>query len=150
MINKYRLGFNVGGVILFLIIMIPNFIWFVAPAPHDILRSDSTTTLLDSIASVCQVLMIMVLCLVKSKECPRFKLKSPFIILTLINCLMYFGMWGLYYLGITFPYIIIGLCLFPCLAFILYAIDRRNLIAAILAGLFTICHLAYGIINFII
>lgn len=50
--RKYRVGFDFRGLILFLIIMIPNFIWFIVPAPNDILRNDSLTPHIDMIASV--------------------------------------------------------------------------------------------------
>ncbi len=34
MLKKYKIGFDIWGALLFLIIMIPNFIWFVIPAPN--------------------------------------------------------------------------------------------------------------------
>lgn len=40
MLKKYEFGFDVGCLLLFLIIMIPNFIWFAAPAPNDVLRME--------------------------------------------------------------------------------------------------------------
>ena len=43
MLKNYRIGFDWIGLILFLIIMIPNFIWFVVPAPNDVLRTESVT-----------------------------------------------------------------------------------------------------------
>ena len=42
---------DVSGLLLFLIIMIPNFIWFAVPAPNDILRTDSITGTFDTVAS---------------------------------------------------------------------------------------------------
>ena len=68
MLKKYKLGFDIWGALLFLIIMVPNFIWFVVPAPNDILRVDSITKTLDTVASVCQVLMIIVLCILINRE----------------------------------------------------------------------------------
>ena len=41
--KKYRFGFDVWALVLFFIIMIPNFVWFVVPAPNDILRGESIT-----------------------------------------------------------------------------------------------------------
>ena len=61
MLKKYRMGFDVWGLIVFLIIMIPNFIWFAVPAPNDILRTESVTVAIDTIGSICQVLMIFAL-----------------------------------------------------------------------------------------
>lgn len=43
MLKKYKLSFEVWGLLLFLIIMIPNFIWFAISAPNDILRANSIT-----------------------------------------------------------------------------------------------------------
>ena len=68
MLKKYKLSFDIWGLLLFLIIMIPNFIWFLYPAPNDVLRADSVTGGIDNIASVCQVLMVMVLCIFVNKE----------------------------------------------------------------------------------
>lgn len=45
MIKKYKIGFDIWGLIIFIIIMIPNFIWFAVPAPNDILRGESITVL---------------------------------------------------------------------------------------------------------
>lgn len=71
MLKKYEFGFDVGCLLLFLIIMIPNFIWFAAPAPNDVLRMDSITETLDSVASICQVLMITILCVFRNRECKK-------------------------------------------------------------------------------
>ena len=35
--KKYKIGFDIWGLIIFIVIMIPNFIWFAVPAPNDIL-----------------------------------------------------------------------------------------------------------------
>ena len=102
MLKKYKLSFDIWGLLLFLIIMIPNFIWFLYPAPNDVLRADSVTGGIDSIASVSQVLMVMVLCIFVNKE--RCKLRmSSLIIITLICGLLYFACWiSYYYIGIDY------------------------------------------------
>lgn len=51
-LKKFRIGFDVWALVLFLIIMIPNFIWFTVPAPNDILREESVTVVVDMIAVV--------------------------------------------------------------------------------------------------
>ena len=66
--QKYKFGFDLWGLVLFFIIMIPNFIWFAVPAPDDILRAESKTEVIDTIASVCQVLMVISLCIFVNKE----------------------------------------------------------------------------------
>lgn len=37
--GKYRFGFDFWGLILFLLVMVPNFIWFAVPAPNDVKSS---------------------------------------------------------------------------------------------------------------
>ena len=60
--SHYRFGFDIWGLLLFLLVMLPNFIWFAGPAPNDVLRTESVTPVVDLIASVCQVLTVACLC----------------------------------------------------------------------------------------
>ena len=62
--KNYRLGFDPWGLGQFLLIMLPNFIWFALPAPNDILRTESVTPLIDAIAQVFQIIMAALLCAV--------------------------------------------------------------------------------------
>ncbi|MCM1234030.1 MAG: hypothetical protein NC489_28330 [Ruminococcus flavefaciens] len=148
-LKNYRLDFDLWGLLLFLLIMIPNFIWAAVPAPNDILRTDSITEMLDAAASVCQVLMIFILCVLRNAACKKIGI-SPFIITTVICCLLYFASWIVYYTGIVNAVVILGLTIPPCLSFLFFAIDRKNKIAIIPICIFTICHMIYGIVNFII
>lgn len=146
--EKYKFGFDVAGLILFLLVMAPTFIWMAIPAPNDILKAESTTPMVDAIGSVCQILCIASLCMIINKE--RGKLRfSPLVIATIACVVMYFFGWVLYYSGFTSAWIILLLTIPPCAAFILFALDRKNLPAVVFAIGFTICHLIYGIVNFI-
>ncbi|MGN1113707.1 MAG: hypothetical protein ACI4RC_01140 [Oscillospiraceae bacterium] len=147
--KKYRLGFDFWGLALFLVIMIPNFIWFAVPAPNDILRAESTTMMVDTIASICQVLMIVALCVIINKERKRLSI-NKLIMAVIICCLLYFISWIFYYVGVTNALVILGLTISPCLAFLFYAVDRKNMIAVVPVSIFMICHLIYGIFSFII
>lgn len=149
MLKKYKLGFDIWSLVLFLIIMIPTFIWAVVPAPNDILRATSITKILDMIASICQVLMIIALCIFINQERKKLSI-TPFIIAVITCCLLYFASWISYYLGTVNTIVILGLTIPPCLAFLFWAIDRKNVIAVIPISIFTICHLIYGIVNFVI
>lgn len=150
MLKKYKFCFDMWGLLLFLIIMIPNFIWFIFPAPNDILRSKSITVTIDTVASVCQILMIAALCIIKNGDRDRKMRISPFVIIVAGCCLLYFLSWIVYYGGIVNEIVILGLTIPPCLAFLFFAIDKNNGIAVIPISIFTICHLIYGIVNFII
>lgn len=147
--KNFKLGFDIGGLILFGVIMIPNFIWFIVPAPNDILRIESVTNTLDMIASVCQVMMIIILCLIINKNCEK-TVHKWFVFGIVVSCLFYFIGWIFYYNSVSNPLIILDLCITPCLAFLLYGIAKRNVIAIVPTIIFMICHLIYGIVNFII
>ena len=149
MLKKYKLGFEIWGLLLFLIMMIPNFIWFVIPAPNEILRDNTVTEKMDTIASICQVLMVVSLCIFTNRESKKLCV-TPFMIIVAGCCLLYFISWIVYYVGIANVIIILGLTILPCAAFLFFAIDRKNKIAMIPILAFTICHLIYGIVNFII
>lgn len=146
--NQYRFGFDMWGLILFLLVMIPNFIWFAVPAPNDVLRVESVTPVVDVIASVCQVLTVACLCFVINQE--RDKLRfSPLVIATMVCVAVYYVGWVLYYSGIVSEWVILLLTIPPCLAFILFAADRKNLPAVLFATGFAVCHLIFAIMNFI-
>lgn len=146
--KNYKFSFDVLGLAIFLIIMIPNFIWFAVPAPNDILRTESKTAVVDTIASVCQVLFVASLCIIVNKNRGRLRF-TPKIIAAACCTVIYFIGWGLYYAGITLPFVMIFLTLPPCLAFLFFALDRKNYIAAVFISAFTVCHFIYGIVNFI-
>lgn len=149
MLKKYKMGFDIHGLLIFLIIMIPTFIWSVVPASNDILRVESTTKVADTIGSVCQVLMIAALCMLINQE--RSKLKvTGCIVATIVFAVLYFASWVFYYTGVTNAVVILGLTVCPCLAFLMFAIDRKNYIAVIPIIGFMVCHVIYGVLNFIV
>lgn len=146
--KNYKFSFDVWGLAIFLIIMIPNFIWFAIPAPNDILRTESKTAVIDTIASVFQVLFAVSLCVIVNKNRGRLRF-TPKIITAACFTIIYFVGWVLYYAGITSPFVMIFLTLPPCLAFLFFSLDRKNYIAAVFISVFTVCHFVYGIVNFI-
>lgn len=148
MIKKYRFGFDISGLVIFLIVMIPNFIWFAVPAPNDVLRNESVTPVVDMIGSICQGIFVVLLFIIINKERKKLCL-SPLLISSIVCIVLYFAGWVLYYIGITNPYVILSLTVPPCLAFIFYELDRKNIISLIPTICFMVCHLIYGIENFI-
>ena len=148
MLKKYRLGFDVWGLVLFLVSMIPTFVWLAFPAPNDVLRTASSSPVADAIGMVLQVLFVATLCCVVRKEQRRCT-AAPLAV-SIVCMVLYFAGWLFYYLGYTTPAVILLLTVPPCLAFIFYAIARRNMVALIPAVGFTLCHLIYGFVNFIL
>ena len=148
-LQNYCFGFDFWGLLLFLLVMLPNFIWFAVPAPNDVLRAESVTPVVDAIASVCQVLTVACLCFLINEA--RGKLRfSPLVIAAVICVAIYYLGWALYYSGIANTWVILLLTLPPCLAFILFAIDRKNLPAMLFASVFAVGHLIFALVNFVL
>ena len=148
-VKNYKLGFNPWGLALFLLIMLPNFVWFAFPAPNDVLRSESVTPLADSAAQVFQIVMAAALCAVVDTAGDR-PLKRGYRAGTAVCVALYFAGWVAYYAGITNAAVILDLCLAPCGAFLLFALGRKNGIALVSAAAFAVCHLIYAVVNFLI
>ena len=147
-LKQYRFGFDPWGLLLFLLVMLPNFVWFAVPAPNDILRTDSVTPVVDAVGSVFQVLTVACLCFVIHKS--RSKLRFSFLIIATIICIaIYYIGWVLYYTANVSPIVILLLTLPPCLAFIFFAADRKNLLVALFAVVFAVCHLVFAVVNFV-
>ncbi|MFT3984731.1 MAG: hypothetical protein QM697_12555 [Lachnospiraceae bacterium] len=148
--KKYQFGFNVWGLALFLLIMIPNFIWFSVPAPHDVLRQESVTPFIDRVASICQVVMIAAICLLRRKDVRKFTIRSKWLWICMAAVIIYFICWAGYYLGVAEEFALLSLGVLPCIAFIAYEIDRKNWIALIPTLVFTVLHVIYSLLNFVI
>lgn len=146
--EKYRMGFNIWGLILFVVIMTPNVIWALCPAPNDVLRGESITEITDMIGSICQIVMIASLCGFINRSCGKLKL-TFYIVITLIASVLYFAGWVLYYIGLSNWIVILLLTLSPCMAFFFFSLDRKNVLALAATIGFTICHLIYAFQNFI-
>jgi len=93
--------------------------------------------------------MVAALCIFVNQDCKKLSV-TPLIVGVFLCSLLYFTSWIIYYIGIVNILVILGLTIPPCLAFLLFAIDRKNFIAVIPISIFTICHLIYGIANFMI
>lgn len=144
--KKYRFGFDVGAAVLFAAVMLPNIYWFAVPAPNDILCGASVTPAIDTIGSVFQILTIGLLCILKNTTAGK---RTKYLWCVAVCYGIYCAAWIAYYRRIVTPAVILALCLAPCLAFGFYAADRKNYPAQISLAGFTICHLIYGIVNFL-
>lgn len=149
MLKNYKLGFEIWGLVIFLIVMIPTFIWIAVPAPNDILRKESITPIIDIVGTFFQMLFAAMLCVLINKERKELRF-SPLIIAAIIFIIIYFTGWIMYYCGNTSPLVIMALTLPPCLAFFFFALDRRNILAIFPIVCFTVCHLIYGVVNFMV
>ncbi len=148
-LKQYQITFEPWGLLVFLVVMAPNFLWFIFPAPKDVLRQESVTPGWDNVASVAQVLMTAALCFLKNRCAEKLSWRRPLILGAAGCCLCYDIAWVCYYSGVAAPVVILALCLSPCVTFFLFSLDRKNVPAAMAVVLFTLCHTVYGVINFI-
>ena len=93
--------------------------------------------------------MVASLCLVINRNNTESK-ETGTIIMVMACVVLYYICWLCYYQGNAETVVLIGLTVFPCAAFLIYSYKRRNMIAAFLAGVFSMCHLIYTIANFIV
>ncbi len=126
-IKNYRLGFDIWGLILLLVIMRPNFVRFAVPAVNDVLRNESVTPHIDMAASVFRAVMAAALCVVINRHRQKPAEKALLIGIG-VSILLYYAGWDLY-------------C-FRC--------REKNAAALIPAGVFTLCHVLYAVVNFIV
>lgn len=146
--GNLQLAFDPYGPAVFLLIMLPNVLWLLWPAPQDILRGASATPILDGAASAFQAVMVAASCIVYGRE--RRPLSKPTFAGIAAAILLYFAAWTFYYAGVTAPPVILTLCAAPCLAFLFLAAARKNAISFCAAVVFAICHTLSGLINFIL
>lgn len=147
--NRYQFRFQPGALLLFLLVMAPTFFWLAVPAPNDILRDESVTPALDTAGSTLQVLFIAALCLLARKGLKKHP-HSPLLFCAVLCVLLYYAGWAFYYLGSTNTLVVLLLTLPPCAVFLVYAVYRRNIIALVPAAGFTLCHILYAAVNFIL
>lgn len=150
MVKRLRFQFEPWGLGLFLLVMLPNFIWFAVPAPDDILRSGGAETAWDTAASVLQVLLAVSLCVLRNPAAKRVSLRNPLLAASLLCCLGYWCAWALYYGGIASRQVLLLLCLLPCGAFLCFSLGRRNWAALAFVAAFTLCHTVSTCLNFLI
>ena len=147
--KNYKVGLDPWGLGLFLAIMLPNFLWFAFPAPNDILRGESLTPLADAAAQAFQIIMSASLCVVRNIARDR-PMKRGYRAGTAACLLLYFAGWAVYYAGIAGAAVILDLCLAPCGAFLVFSLGRKNGIALVSGGCFTLCHLIFAVVNFLL
>ncbi len=147
--NVYKIGFEAGGLVLFAVIMLPNFLWFAVPAPNDVLRRESITPILDMAAQCFQVLLAAALCMVKNTQAKR-PMSTKFKLAVALFVALYYIGWAMYYAGIANAVVILDLCIAPCMAFLVFSAARKNVPAFVFAAAFMVCHVVYGVVNLLL
>ena len=145
--KKYKIKFDLFGLIAFLLVMIPNIVWFFVPAHNDVLRKIKTSTeILDLVAKICQVFIAFCFTFIVIRS--GYKKRLPiFIISFFIFLILYYLCWIIYYIGAN-AFTVMGLTILPCFAFVCLSFYKNNMIALVPVLIFTVCHFVYALSNF--
>jgi hypothetical protein len=139
-----KLTFSYRAVVVFIMLMLPNIVYFISP-PTDIPETlGSSTKLIGAIENIFRIISFLMLFFVAQN--PNANLKSPWVIGITIFMLLYFVLWGRYFLegstyaalgkdffGIPMPMVIFPVGCLICTAFWLNCIPA--VFATIIFGL---------------
>lgn len=128
------------GIALFALVMVPNILWEIVLS-GDLLHQPSATPGLDTVMAVCQWFFAAALCLVETGKARTFMEASGCDIGAGAALALYWGCWMLYFGGTAARPVLLGLTVFPCASFLLFAAGRRNWIAFVPGCCFTALHL---------
>ncbi len=134
-----NMGFSLKGLVIFLLPMLPNILFFILPKPNSSLAVANNHSLLDIIEHGSQAIFFVLLIFGVSKT------ESPvlcgYTILMVMLLLSYYGLWLAYYtVGTNFTMIML-MAIFPVSYFFLAEIWLQNLLAIVPLTIFGITHI---------
>lgn len=147
---KYEIALSVPGLVLLLLLNLPDVIWILHPAENDVLISKPAFLPLDILAIIFVICFNALICIIANRSVEPFSFKSPYIIMIVFLMIGYYVLWGLYYNLVRGPALVFGMDLLPCLICGLFVIDRKNYAALPPLLLFTIGHLVASLANIVI
>ncbi|BCN29168.1 hypothetical protein [Anaeromicropila herbilytica] len=139
-----KLTFSYNAVVVFILLMLPNIVYFISP-PTDVPETlGSSMKLLGLIENIFRIISFLLLFFVPKN--PNASIKSPWVIGIIIFMVLYFVLWGRYFfegstyevlgkdfLGIPMPMVIFPIGCLICTAFWLDCIPA--VIATIIFGM---------------
>lgn len=136
--------FSYRAVVVFILLMLPNIVYFISP-PTDIPKTlGSSVKLIGIIENAFRIISFLLLFFVPKN--PNANIKSPWVAGIFIFLILYFVLWGRYFLegstyaalgknflGIPMPMVIFPVCCLICTAFWLDCIPA--VIATVIFGM---------------
>jgi hypothetical protein len=140
--KKYKFGFEYKGLISFLLVMIPNFIWMTCPPLIDpLVNMIAPSTWLYILMNVSQWSMIMMICVLVRRRTETGKSTKFYLVFAKVCLIVYYLLWIGYYSGFTNRYILLGMAWFPSLLFIFVGLWLKNYWALIPSTIFLCTHI---------
>ena len=136
-LKRYKFGFDFWALILFAAIMIPNIVYWCLPQ-YDGLSAEGA---IDTAATVFQVIGIALLLFVVQRERKRKAFADSLFMTSCVFLALDYLAWVLYFCGYSNSGVILFLAACPCLALILFEIERRNWFALVPTAVFAVLHI---------
>ena len=143
--QQYRWGFSAAGCVCCMLVILPNVLWMVWPPANDpIGHNDAPWVWMDVVMRIAQCALVALLVFCVSRGYLR-RWREPAVIMLV----SYYAMWGLYYAGVTHPFVFVGLAAFPSVGFMCAAMWLRNRPALWCAVVFGALHISITAWNYI-
>ncbi len=145
-LSKFRFGFDFWGLGLFVLLLVPNIVWWCFSPENDVLRQISAPPALDVFAYIFEAVTVAAILIIVRREAkglPRFD--SPFFTFTVMSVVLYIAAWVFYFCGNVNFAVLLFMGVFPCTALGCYAAMRKNWLVLCPLAVFTALHLAWMI-----
>lgn len=150
MFQNYKLGFDPGALLLLGVLILPTVLWTPLVYGYDPLTQTATPEL-DTVAAIMLGLTIVTLCLASNRQEKKHSRKNALTLAVAGCCVAYYAIWtALYLLPVSGAGVVLGLCLLPCAALLLYCLERKNWPAVVPATIFLLTHLISSVVNFMV
>lgn len=148
--ERYKLGFSLRGIVIYMLQLLPNIIWMLIPPVNDILaENNSAYPVFNIIEHVFGIVTVAVLILLVNKGSERKK-RVKYIGLAAVFLTGYYISWIFYYTGVVSPWILVaGIAGMPPLYFLFAGLWLENYAAVIPCVIFGITHVAITCSNYL-
>jgi hypothetical protein len=141
-----NIGFSSKGLVVFILTMLPNILFFVLKNPNSSAAVANNHLLLDIIEHGSQAIFValLIFCVTKN-ESPIICGYTIFIAILLLS---YYGLWIAYFTTGTNFIMLMSMAIFPVIYFILAEIWLHNLLAIVPTVIFGISHIIITYIDY--
>jgi len=140
--GNYAIQFSLMGLILYVLQLLPNIIWLLAPPANNVLTKNSSPyPIMNIMEQVFGIATVAILILIVNKTGERNS--NFFLGLAILFLAGYYVAWVFYYMGVVSPWLlIIGIAAMPPLYFFFAGLWLENYVALVLCIIFGIVHIA--------
>ena len=145
--KAYKIGVDLWAILLFALVMLPNIVAFSVPKFSALL--DAETGTLEITATVFQVIFVALLIFIVHEGKRRLNFRSPLVILCGGALVCYYVAWICLFCAAVNAAVYLALAIFPCVAFLVFEVERRNFFALVPTAVFSILHLISSCIAYL-